>query len=328
MEKARTRMSERILNLTLEIVYLLTGEDYIIVKKPGDSGSYSRSPHVAERLTKSLSTVPQTVAHETNNDQKILELTNKIIQLLSGEVPIRFEDVTLYFSMEEWEFLEGHKDLYKDVMMETYQTLSSPDDFEDRRPLQGLSISTFIQDRVMENKKNSKTISEAKSQTINKPLKDQTVPDEALRIDENVVGCDMYTPTDQVQTDHAQTDQAQTDYPSIHSNEEFAFCEVENLTDTNTPTSEEDAEAEYPPILIKEDPASSDERNVAADEIDMPIEHPQTEYTSTYITDQHESNGITLESYENIQNRDWGKDFGSIYGSVSPEATYDCYLLL
>ncbi|XP_073416355.1 uncharacterized protein [Dendrobates tinctorius] len=126
MDMDRDKMAERILHLTLEILFRLTGEDYTVVKKT--SSERSQDP-VSEG--RSLSPItgppPHPLIHEKINDQKILELIYKMIELLTGEVPIRCQDVAVYFSMEEWEYLEEHKDLYKDVMMEVLQPLTSPD---------------------------------------------------------------------------------------------------------------------------------------------------------------------------------------------------------
>ncbi|XP_077155195.1 gastrula zinc finger protein XlCGF66.1-like [Ranitomeya variabilis] len=123
----RDKMAERILHLTLEILFRLTGEDYTVVKKT--SSDRCQDP-VSEGWGRPLSPItgppPHTLIHEDINDQKILELAYKMIELLTGEVPIRCQDVAVYFSMEEWEYLEGHKDLYKNVIMEVPQPLTSP----------------------------------------------------------------------------------------------------------------------------------------------------------------------------------------------------------
>ncbi|XP_073416348.1 uncharacterized protein [Dendrobates tinctorius] len=128
MDMDRDKMAERILHLTLEILFRLTGEDYTVVKKT--SSERCQDP-VSERWGRPLSPItgppPHPLIHEAINDQKILEITYKMIELLTGEVPIRCRDVAIYFSMEEWEYLEGHKDLYKDIMMEVHQPLTSPD---------------------------------------------------------------------------------------------------------------------------------------------------------------------------------------------------------
>ncbi|XP_073420205.1 uncharacterized protein [Dendrobates tinctorius] len=102
--------------------------DYTVVKKT--SSDHCQDP-VSEGWGRPLSPItgppPHPLIHEDINDQKILELTYKMIELLTGEVPIRCQDVAVYFSMEQWEYLEGHKDLYKNVIMEVPQPLTSPD---------------------------------------------------------------------------------------------------------------------------------------------------------------------------------------------------------
>ncbi|XP_073467554.1 uncharacterized protein [Aquarana catesbeiana] len=120
MEEDRSHMTERILNLTLEIIYLLIGESFPPVKS-GDHLTITVPP-------------PHSLTPEIKSNKKILEVTKKMMELLTGEVPIRCQDVTVYFSMEEWEYLEGHKDLYKDVMMDNQPPLTSPDGSSNGNP--------------------------------------------------------------------------------------------------------------------------------------------------------------------------------------------------
>ncbi|KAM3936648.1 zinc finger protein 75D-like [Leptodactylus fuscus] len=128
MDKDGNEISRRLLDFTLEIIYLLTGEDCKILKTTLEYSVMSNI-QLHESVGWSQSPIteppPHRLIQEEINGQKILELTNKMLELLTGEVPIRCQDVAVYFSMEEWEYLEGHKDLYKEVMMEDHQPLTS-----------------------------------------------------------------------------------------------------------------------------------------------------------------------------------------------------------
>ncbi|XP_077138171.1 uncharacterized protein LOC143804196 isoform X2 [Ranitomeya variabilis] len=125
MKQDTDHMAARILDLTLEIIYWITGEDHTVVKT---SSGECVTPRVSGGRSRTLSDITEPPPHSLIHEQKILELTNRITELLSGEVPIRCQDVTVYFSMEEWEYIEGHKDLYKDAMMEDHRTITSPDE--------------------------------------------------------------------------------------------------------------------------------------------------------------------------------------------------------
>ncbi|XP_077345468.1 uncharacterized protein LOC143989267 isoform X2 [Lithobates pipiens] len=136
MSEDRSHMTERILNLTLEIIHLLTGECFPPVK----SGYHMTI------------TVPpcDSIKPERHNMEKILEVTKKITELLTGEVPIRCQDVTVYFSMEEWEYLEGHKNLYKDFMMDNQPPLTSPDGSSNGNPPERCPRPLYSRDSTQE----------------------------------------------------------------------------------------------------------------------------------------------------------------------------------
>ncbi|XP_040282398.1 oocyte zinc finger protein XlCOF7.1-like isoform X1 [Bufo bufo] len=101
MKTGGDEMTPKILNVTLEIIYLLTGQDYGPINKSTQHGGRSEIRR----------TTAEPLPPSQRNLKKILDLTNKIIELLTGE---------------EWEYL-GHKDLYRDVMMQTQPSLTSPD---------------------------------------------------------------------------------------------------------------------------------------------------------------------------------------------------------
>ncbi|XP_075070730.1 uncharacterized protein LOC142159837 isoform X2 [Mixophyes fleayi] len=143
MDKDRSHITDGILNLTLEIIYLLTGEEYIVVKKTSDERvTLSSHLHVSERLSRTQNPAqvtvppPHLLIHEKSNDQKILQLTNKIIQLLTGE---------------EWEDLEEHNGLYENVMMENHRTLMSWDGSSNRNTPERCLRPLFSQDCTEEN---------------------------------------------------------------------------------------------------------------------------------------------------------------------------------
>ncbi|XP_073453587.1 uncharacterized protein [Aquarana catesbeiana] len=150
MEANCTDLTERILRLTLEIIYLLTGEDNLVVKKTSGDGQNS----VVVPLHSLL--VP-----ERYNEQKILEVTKKMIDLLTREggnwsnINISIKEEIKEEEREdcvikEWECLEGHKDFYKDVMMENQPPLTSPDGSSNGNPPERCPRPLYSRDSTQE----------------------------------------------------------------------------------------------------------------------------------------------------------------------------------
>ncbi|XP_073444618.1 uncharacterized protein [Dendrobates tinctorius] len=108
MAKDNSRMSEKILNLTLEIIYLLTGDNFTAIKTESGRLSITQDP-IMKPLPHSL--------NEDKKNKKILQLTSKIIQLLT---------------VEDQEYLEVYKDVIKN-----HQTLTSPGGPSKRHPGSG-----------------------------------------------------------------------------------------------------------------------------------------------------------------------------------------------
>ncbi|XP_053545498.1 zinc finger protein 585B-like [Bombina bombina] len=120
MGEARQIM-ETVIKHAFEIVYLLTGESYIVVKIKDE-----HSPFVA----KSIYGPPSAVFAWEKTDNKsliintIVNHASNIIHLMNGEMPVRYDSVAVYFSIEEWQYLKEHKDQYKSVI-ENCQTVST-----------------------------------------------------------------------------------------------------------------------------------------------------------------------------------------------------------
>ncbi|KAM4045151.1 uncharacterized protein ACNLHF_008956 isoform 1-T3 [Anomaloglossus baeobatrachus] len=99
----------RLLTLALEMIEVITGEEHTVVRKT-----------TGERVLWSTSRGPiSSPPHSPIYEKKILELTDKIIELLTGEVPLRCQDIAVYFSMEEWDYVGRQKNQYKNVLKET-----------------------------------------------------------------------------------------------------------------------------------------------------------------------------------------------------------------
>ncbi|XP_073454925.1 uncharacterized protein [Aquarana catesbeiana] len=112
MVKEREQLAEAILNHALEIICLLTVEDFIVVKRPDGTRFSIRATEINSNECDPTSGYPELfftlLGMEDKTQRTIVEMANKIIQLLTREAFVKCEDVAVSFSKDEWEYPEGH----------------------------------------------------------------------------------------------------------------------------------------------------------------------------------------------------------------------------
>ncbi|XP_068105527.1 uncharacterized protein [Hyperolius riggenbachi] len=126
-----TMQTEEVIRHILEIIYLMTGEEYMIVKKPS---LYKHIPQVLEDLCPSRKSVLEIPAnsqvhlrrrsrddsaaqdnHGLHDDVEKFVGSASQLPAGGGHVQIQCDDVAMYLSVEEWEYLESHKEDYSDI---------------------------------------------------------------------------------------------------------------------------------------------------------------------------------------------------------------------
>ncbi|XP_072279548.1 uncharacterized protein [Pyxicephalus adspersus] len=261
MEKTRSHLTEKILNLTLEIIYLLTGEIYGPLEKLKGSKTPTIHPDTPGRGERNQSAIenlspPSLALERSPNDRKILEVTQKMIGLLTGEVPIRCEDVTLYFSMEEWEYLEGHKDLYKKVLMEDKETSTTLDGSNNRNQPERCPCSLYSRDSSQEHQESHQKVQDERLIHVKVEITESSQPN-VLCKEENI-------PTDLSSNGNPPEKCPHPLYSqdSTHEDQEISqddqdddlvIIEVEGTDEEDVRDHEWNNEQKIPPIQIRSD---------------------------------------------------------------------------
>uniref|UniRef100_A0A8C5PAZ3 C2H2-type domain-containing protein n=1 Tax=Leptobrachium leishanense TaxID=445787 RepID=A0A8C5PAZ3_9ANUR len=288
----KNEVTEKILDLTLEVNYLLTGEDYVVMTRSGESRLHSGASRRIQNP--GMDTPPHSQVHERHNEQKILELTNKIIHLLTGEV---------------LGYIHRFSELYKDVAMEALQPHNSSLDgsmtrpeaegFHNHVPSPNQEGTISHRGNDVESESTSIHILEESSSSCEEdtnvyPSTDYTETEqpsafikahEAPHEEENVADADMYIHTEYAQTEDTLPSCKEGNRKNTTMYTKGTSCDAtENLDSSegnNIDASVYTHTTGYPSTRIKEEP--SPYVDVTDGDVYESTEYTQIEYLSTHI---------------------------------------------
>ncbi|KAM4031018.1 uncharacterized protein ACNLHF_018595 [Anomaloglossus baeobatrachus] len=237
----RSKISENIFNLTLEIMCLLTGEDCVVVKKTsGERVTPLESPHVlAGGWSRTQSHVN---GSSPCNEQKILELTFRIIHQLSGEEPKKHKDASIYFDV-------GIAERCKQGMVASHQRVSSSGPVVKKVPHYN---ATIVKDE-MSSQEESGASSVLSDDTKGTSICIKEEPDSSE--DGNLTDSDFYTSGDPTE-------------PQLSTPFKIESVTVDGGRDNDKASST--GPIQYMSVRIKDEPVSYEEGNIT-----------DTDYTST-----------------------------------------------
>ncbi|CAJ0929029.1 unnamed protein product [Ranitomeya imitator] len=114
-------MSKKIINRSIYLIYLLTGEQYMLVKQTTNEQIFGTIPD--SLLGRKKTMMSQMLPPIQDNSEKIREVNNQITQFLSGKLSAHYEGSPGIFSADEWEFLECRKDFDSAILKNKYNNL-------------------------------------------------------------------------------------------------------------------------------------------------------------------------------------------------------------
>ncbi|XP_063804372.1 oocyte zinc finger protein XlCOF7.1-like isoform X3 [Pseudophryne corroboree] len=117
LDRNKDLIIDKLLSLTMEIIGLLTREDFIVVRKSGEQVTDISGPPVSDRSsgTQSPNTeAPSHVPTEDRNHDRIIQAPTEESHRETEQVPGKCNDVEVSFSVTEWDYSGGHKDVEMD----------------------------------------------------------------------------------------------------------------------------------------------------------------------------------------------------------------------